>query len=288
MNENVPRLEEYPGTRHLQRTPVERRNLVSTYLPALMLVTDWSLLRGRTQGDVMRASVEGGVNMLQMRDPLPVAGMPSDRPPSVDLTGVSPEAMDMAREAVALSTDFITLGAASLGAMTIANGAMVLVHSGGRAAAAAIVEQLDALEQRAVGLHVPDGPLTGLGIAPGTRPTRDILPQGLVVSRSVHSIEAAVQAERDGADMLVLGTVFPSSSHPDGPTIGLDGVRAVCDAVSIPVIGIGGITAANAGDVIRAGASGVAVISAIFDAEDPRAAAAELRAAIDAAWAERR
>ncbi len=87
--------------------------------------------------------------------------------------------------------------------------------------------------------------------------------------------------------MLVLGTVFPSQSHPGGPTIGLEGVREVCDAVSIPVIGIGGITAANAGDVIRAGASGVAVISAIFDADDPRAAAAELRAAIDAAWAER-
>jgi thiamine-phosphate diphosphorylase len=87
--------------------------------------------------------------------------------------------------------------------------------------------------------------------------------------------------------MLVLGTVFPSASHPGGPTIGLEGVRDVCAAVNVPVIGIGGITAHNAGDVIRAGASGVAVISAIFDAPDPRAAAAELRAAIDDAWAAR-
>ncbi len=107
------------------------------------------------------------------------------------------------------------------------------------------------------------------------------------ISRSVHNVEAAVRAERDGADMLVLGTVFPSPSHPGGPSIGVEGVRAVCDAVRIPVIGIGGITAENAADVMRAGASGVAVIGAIFDAADPRAAAAELRAAIDAAWKDR-
>jgi thiamine-phosphate diphosphorylase len=109
----------------------------------------------------------------------------------------------------------------------------------------------------------------------------------IVISRSVHGLDAATNAERDGADMLVLGTVFPSASHPGGPTIGLEGVREVCAAVTIPVIGIGGITAQNAGDVIRAGASGVAVISAIFDAPDARAAAAELRGVIDAAWRER-
>ncbi len=116
---------------------------------------------------------------------------------------------------------------------------------------------------------------------------RDEWYQSLIISRSVHSIEAALQAERGGADMLVLGTVFPSTSHPGGATIGVEGVRAVCDSVRIPVIAIGGITARNAAGVMRAGASGVAVISAIFDALDPRAAAAELRAAIDEAWKER-
>ena len=109
----------------------------------------------------------------------------------------------------------------------------------------------------------------------------------VAVSRSVHSPEAATRAEAEGADMLVLGTVFPSPSHPNGPTIGLDGVREVCARVQIPVVGIGGITAQNAADVIRAGASGVAVISAIFDAPGPRAAAAALRTVIDAAWRER-
>jgi thiamine-phosphate pyrophosphorylase len=129
-------------------------------------------------------------------------------------------------------------------------------------------------------LHLPEG-------REDLNAIRDEWYESMIISQSVHSTEAALRAEQEGADLLVLGTVFPSSSHPGGETIGLEGVRAVCDAVSIPVIGIGGITAANAGDVIRAGASGVAAISAIFDADDPRAAAAELRAAIDAAWAER-
>jgi thiamine monophosphate synthase len=106
------------------------------------------------------------------------------------------------------------------------------------------------------------------------------------ISCSVHSAEVAIEAERAGADLLVMGTVFPSASHPDGATIGVEGLREVCERVSVPVIGIGGITAENAGDVIRAGASGVAVISAIWDAEDPRVAAASLRAAIGVAWRE--
>jgi thiamine-phosphate diphosphorylase len=132
-----------------------------------------------------------------------------------------------------------------------------------------------------VALHLPEAtpvPKHWQGRDPARRP---------LWSRSVHSLAAAKLAEGECAAMIVLGTVFRSPSHPAQPTIGLDGVREVCAAVKIPVIGIGGITAANAGDVIRAGASGVAVISAIFDAPDPRAAAAELRAAIDAAWAER-
>lgn len=107
----------------------------------------------------------------------------------------------------------------------------------------------------------------------------------ILISRAVHSVDAAVRAEHEGADIVQIGTVFPSRSHPGGPTIGVEGLRAVCDAVRVPVIAIGGITAANAGDVIRAGAAGVAVIGAILDAGDPRTAASELRGAIDAVLA---
>jgi thiamine-phosphate pyrophosphorylase len=108
---------------------------------------------------------------------------------------------------------------------------------------------------------------------------------GLIAARSVHSVEGARAAEQDGADMLVLGTIFPSRSHPGGATGGLDLVRQVTRAVRIPVIGIGGIVADNAAGVIAAGASGVAVISSILAAAAPRQAAERLRAVVDTAIA---
>jgi thiamine-phosphate pyrophosphorylase len=124
------------------------------------------------------------------------------------------------------------------------------------------------------GVHLPED---GATIADA----RARLGTRILLSRAVHSVAAAVQAERDGADIVQLGTIFETASKPGREPIGLDGVRAVCEAVRLPVIAVGGITAANAGDVIRAGAAGVAVIGAIFDADDPCVAAAELRRAID-------
>jgi thiamine-phosphate pyrophosphorylase len=147
----------------------------------------------------------------------------------------------------------------------IAGRAMLLVNSDDEAA----------VELDADGVHLP---ATGASV----QDVRGRVGGSMLVSRAVHSAREAFAAEAEGADFIVLGTVFPSRSHPAGPTIGVDGVREVCRAVSIPVIAIGGITAQNAPEVMRAGASGVAVISAILDAPDPRAAAAELRAAIGA------
>lgn len=127
-----------------------------------------------------------------------------------------------------------------------------------------------ALEIGADGMHFPESALNG-----------DALPTGaLLVSRAVHSLDAAIAAQRADADLLQLGTVFETHSHPGVPPIGVDGLCEICERVTAPVIAIGGITAANAADVMRAGAAGVAVIGAILDADDPHAAAAELRAAI--------
>jgi thiamine-phosphate pyrophosphorylase len=128
----------------------------------------------------------------------------------------------------------------------------------------------------AAGVHLPED---GISIAEA----RARLGPNALISRAVHSVEAAVQAERDGADLVQLGTIFATTSHPGRAGIGVEGVRSVCSAVRVPVIAIGGITAANAADVMRAGASGVAVIGAILDAPDPQAAAAALREAIDTA-----
>jgi thiamine-phosphate diphosphorylase len=105
----------------------------------------------------------------------------------------------------------------------------------------------------------------------------------LLISCAVHGVDDAQRAARDGADLLVAGTVFPSASHPGGPTLGVAGLRAICDAVRLPVIAIGGITPHNAFDAIAAGASGVAAIGALLDAPDTTDAARRLRAAVETA-----
>ena len=102
----------------------------------------------------------------------------------------------------------------------------------------------------------------------------------MLIGRSVHSEVGAVDAECQGADYLVLGTVFETTSHPDGRVGGVDLVREVTASVGIPVLGIGGISAANAASVMKAGASGVAVITAVTMSDDPRLAASDLSTAI--------
>ena len=104
--------------------------------------------------------------------------------------------------------------------------------------------------------------------------------EGLLVGRSVHNLNAAQEAQREGCDYVVLGTIFASRSHPGGRTGGIERVREVSAVLQRPVIAIGGIDRMNAEAVVSAGASGVAVISAILTAPDPKAAAAGLREAI--------
>lgn len=150
-----------------------------------------------------------------------------------------------------------------LRAVTARQGALLLVN-----------DRLDvALAVGADGVHLGE---TALPVAAA----RAVAGGRLLIGRSVHGVEAALAAARAGADYLVVGTVFPSRSHPGGPVGGLELVRAVAAAVRVPVLGIGGITVANAAAVVQAGAAGVAVISAVLGAPDPAAAAAELRRAL--------
>jgi thiamine-phosphate pyrophosphorylase len=100
----------------------------------------------------------------------------------------------------------------------------------------------------------------------------------LPVGVSVHDIAQAVAAEAVGADWLTFGHVFPTSSHPGEPPRGIGALREVAHAVKRPVIAIGGIGPEEVADVRAAGASGIAVISAITGAKDPGRATRELRA----------
>ena len=102
---------------------------------------------------------------------------------------------------------------------------------------------------------------------------RSLLPAGSIIGRSVHSVAGAWDAQSAGADFLLVGTMFSTDSHPGAAPAGPGLMREVRDACRLPLIGIGGITAANLGEVVAAGADGVAVIRSILGASDPRRAA---------------
>jgi thiamine-phosphate diphosphorylase len=99
----------------------------------------------------------------------------------------------------------------------------------------------------------------------------------LQIGASVHSVAEAIQAEADGADWLTFGHVFPTSSHPGEAPPGLGELRRVVESVHRPVVAIGGISIDQVAAARAAGAGGIAVISAILDAEDPARATLELQ-----------
>lgn len=114
---------------------------------------------------------------------------------------------------------------------------------------------------------------------------RDLLGEDAIIGRSVSTVTAAEAAEGAGADYLGVGTVYRTQSKADIPEddhgVGPERVAAIAEAVDIPLVGIGGITAENAAEVARAGADGVAVITAITRADDPEGAAAALGEAVE-------
>ena len=107
---------------------------------------------------------------------------------------------------------------------------------------------------------------------------RRALGSAKVVGVSAQTVEQAVQAEKDGADYLGVGAVFPTGSKDDADDVSHDTVKAICEAVNIPVIAIGGISKNNVGQLAGLGLDGVAVISAIYASDDLKAATEDLKA----------
>jgi len=113
---------------------------------------------------------------------------------------------------------------------------------------------------------------------------RKIAPRPFVIGISAGTVTEAITAEDAGADYVALSPVFATASKDDaGPGQGLSVLREMIEAVSIPVIAIGGITKENARDVIAGGADGVAVISAVVAQPDVTAAARDLKERIASA-----
>ncbi len=113
---------------------------------------------------------------------------------------------------------------------------------------------------------------------------RQILGPDALVGRSVHSVQAAEAAKEQGANFLIVGTMFATRSHPESLPAGPALVQRIAERCSLPLIGIGGITPSNVGQIITAGAMGVAVISNILGSTDPEAAARELKSAMMESW----
>jgi len=203
-------------------------------LPIIMLVTDRRACDGRRLEDVVEAAVEGGVNVVQLRE--------KDLP---------------ARELYDLALRLRQI---------VGTQALLMVN-----------DRIDiALAAGAAGVE-----LGGNGLP--TESARLLAPD-LLIGRSVHDVAHAAEAVAGGANLLVVGTMFASRSHPGLSPAGPSLIRKVAALSTVPLIGIGGITPANATQVIAAGAAGVAAITSITAASDPRDAAARLVKAVNEAW----
>ena len=113
---------------------------------------------------------------------------------------------------------------------------------------------------------------------------KGILGDSMLIGISAESIEDAIAAEKGGADYLGVSPIYATPTKTDtAPPLGLAGLRQIRKAVRLPLVGIGGLNRENSADVIRSGADGVAVVSAIVAADDPEAAARMLRQIIEEA-----
>jgi len=106
---------------------------------------------------------------------------------------------------------------------------------------------------------------------------RDLIGRDKILGVSAQTVEQAVLAEQRGADYLGVGAVFHTGSKADAEYVSFETLKAICRAVSIPVVAIGGISRDNVMELAGSGICGIAVISAIFAQPDIEEAAAQLR-----------
>ena len=128
-----------------------------------------------------------------------------------------------------------------------------------------------ALACDADGVHVGQSDIQG-------RDIRALIGPDRILGISANTVDTALAAQRAGADYIGVGAVFGTTTKKDAKNLTVEQLRAICSAVDIPVVAIGGISAGNILALRGSGVDGVAVVSAIFAQPDPGAAAKRLRA----------
>ena len=106
--------------------------------------------------------------------------------------------------------------------------------------------------------------------------TRKLIGENKILGVSAATIDEAKKAEKDGADYIGTGAVFPTSTKDDAPNITKKDLKDIVDSINIPVVAIGGITIENANELKNTGISGLSVVSAIMSAENPKKASEKL------------
>lgn len=101
---------------------------------------------------------------------------------------------------------------------------------------------------------------------------KQMVPDDMIIGVSVSTLEEAIEAERNGADYIGVGSVFPTKTKQDATLMAIEDLEEICRSVSIPAVAIGGITADNISSLSDSGLSGTAVVSAIMNADSPKTA----------------
>lgn len=127
-----------------------------------------------------------------------------------------------------------------------------------------------ALDMNADGVHVGQSDMEAGNV-------RELLGPDKIIGVSAQTVEQALLAQERGADYLGVGAVFPTTSKDDAAEVSKETLKAICEAVDIPVVAIGGINQTNVVELQGSGIAGVAVISAIFAQKDIRSATAKLK-----------
>jgi len=131
-----------------------------------------------------------------------------------------------------------------------------------------------AIASGADGVHLP-----GAGLPVGR--VKPMLPAGIIIGKSAHTMDEAAAARREGADYITVAPVFPTASKPCAAPMGVERFENIASNAQIPAYALGGINPSNARQVMKAGAAGVAVISAVLKAPDPAGAVKSLSQSLE-------